>query len=85
MVKCVSTSYYRIKVNRVLSESFHEDRGLRQGDLLCVEGFSALLKQSEENKAHWLRWELLMQPKWQGRLGFRDIHVFNLAMLAKQV
>jgi hypothetical protein len=56
IMKCVSTVSYRIKVNGVLTDSFQPERGLRQGDplspylfLLCAEGFSALLKQAEEN------------------------------------
>lgn len=40
--------------------------------------------QDKENKMHWIKWETLTQPKKEGRLGFRDIHTFNLAMLAKQ-
>lgn len=40
-------------------------------------------QQDKQNKIHWLRWEKLTRPKNKGGLGFRDLHLFNLAMLAR--
>jgi hypothetical protein len=33
---------------------------------------------------HWLSWEILCCRKDKGGLGYRDLHLFNLAMLAHQ-
>ena len=55
MMRCVKSITYSIKINRIPQGKIIPTRGLRQGDpissylfFICVEGLSALLKQSVE-------------------------------------
>lgn len=41
-------------------------------------------QQDKENKLHWVSWEDMCRRKDEGGLGYRDLHLFNLAMLARQ-
>ena len=38
----------------------------------------------DNHKIHWLKWSKLSRPKADGRMGFRDMALFNKAMLGKQ-
>lgn len=39
----------------------------------------------EERKSHWAAWDILTTPKAKDGIGFKELHFFNIAMLAKQV
>ena len=42
-------------------------------------------QQDNEKKMHWISWQTLASRKDRGGLGYRDLHLLNLAMLGRQV
>lgn len=41
-------------------------------------------QQDKERKMHWLPWQTLSCNKGNGGPGYRDLHLFNMVMLARQ-
>ncbi len=41
-------------------------------------------QNTDKRKIHWLKWDKLCTAKEDGGLGFRNLHMFNTALLSKQ-
>lgn len=41
-------------------------------------------QRGNERKIHWLIWKKFCVSEFQGRIDFKDLRLFNLALLAKQ-
>ena len=52
----------------------------------CIDSRASFGGGDKEDKkcSHWLSWEKVCVPKQNGGLGFKDMHVCNLSLLAKQ-
>ena len=59
-------------------------RGLCQHINLIIRKFWWGSTINGRRKTNWVAWEKLIQPKFMGGLGFRDIELFDLALLARQ-
>ena len=62
---------------------FRLPRGLCDNITSTIRQFFWGSKQGRR-KPSWVAWDILTMPKYLGVLGFRDLEIFNLALLAKQ-
>jgi hypothetical protein len=62
---------------------FKLPRGLCEHINSIIRSFWWGLKQGKK-KPHWVSWEAMTRPNSDGGLRFKDMELFNLALLARQ-
>jgi hypothetical protein len=90
MEKCLSAGGKDILIKSVVQaiptfsmSCFKLPRGLCQHINSLIRNFWWGSKDGKR-KMCWVAWEEMTKPKYLGGLGFRDIELFNLALLARQ-
>jgi hypothetical protein len=42
-------------------------------------------EEQGKRKTHWIAWDIMLKPKIQGGMGFKDMRMYNQALLARQL
>jgi len=90
MEQCLSAGGKEVLIKAVVQavptysmSCFRLPRGLCQAINAMIRKFWWGSKEGKRKNC-WVSWEEMTQPKYLGGLGFRDIELFNLALLARQ-
>jgi ribonuclease HI len=88
--KYMSSAAKEILIKAVLQSLPTYAMGVFKFPVGLTEDFSKIVRDfwwgDEENRRrmHWMSWEKMTRPKSQGGVGFRDLRIFNQALLARQ-
>jgi hypothetical protein len=88
--KYMSSGAKEILIKSVLQSISTYAMGVFKFPSGLIEELSHIIRNfwwgDEENRRrmHWMSWERMARPKAQGGAGFRDLRVFNQALLARQ-
>ena len=90
MGKCLSTGGKEVLIKLVAQaipvysmSCFKLPRGLCEHINSIIRKFWWGCKEGQRKPA-WVSWEVMTRPKYLGGMGFRDLELFNLALLARQ-